>query len=228
MSNLMAIPGNAGARRQAQGIVKPGADLAAGVPRPHSRGRRRRSLGCCARWPIAACDLAKVIGSADRVELVVSRFPPAVWACSITALDPRAESTVVLYLQHRGFRLLEALVVALIATIAGCSCSRSSFRAPTWPPSPWASSRRLILGRSQQAVHPRSDPRRTVIAAQPVPAFVGGARQGVRGDACGASGWRSSSVLDSTVALSFALFINAAILIVGRGHLPPRRSYRGR
>ena len=41
---------------------------------------------------------------------------PLPWGIAITALDV----LLVLLLQHRGFRLLEALVVTLIATIAGC------------------------------------------------------------------------------------------------------------
>src|SRR5207245_7145197 len=41
---------------------------------------------------------------------------PLPWGIAITALDV----LLVLLLQHKGFRLLEALVVTLIATIAGC------------------------------------------------------------------------------------------------------------
>src|SRR2546426_6811502 len=43
-------------------------------------------------------------------------FPYTTLFRSITALDV----LLVLLLQHKGFRLLEALVVTLIATIAGC------------------------------------------------------------------------------------------------------------
>src|SRR5205814_4018852 len=63
---------------------------------------------------IAACDLAKVIGSAIGLNLLFGI--PLPWGIAITALDV----LIVLFLQHKGFRLLEALVVALIATIAGC------------------------------------------------------------------------------------------------------------
>jgi manganese transport protein len=41
---------------------------------------------------------------------------PLIWGCA-TALDV----LVVLFLQHRGFRYVEALVIALIALIAGRS-----------------------------------------------------------------------------------------------------------
>src|SRR2546422_11450328 len=63
---------------------------------------------------IAACDLAEVIGSAIALNLLFAI--PLPWGIAITALDV----LLVLFLQHKGFRLLEALVVALIATIAGC------------------------------------------------------------------------------------------------------------
>src|SRR3954453_11115648 len=63
---------------------------------------------------IAARDLAEVVGSAIALQLLFGI--PLVWGCLITALDV----LVVLLLQHRGFRYLEALVVTLIVTIGGC------------------------------------------------------------------------------------------------------------
>src|SRR5690242_14661605 len=63
---------------------------------------------------IAACDLAEVVGSAIALQLLFGI--PLVWGCVITALDVVA----VLFLQNKGFRYIEALVITLIATIAGC------------------------------------------------------------------------------------------------------------
>src|SRR5438445_12830407 len=63
---------------------------------------------------IAACDLAEVIGSAIALNLLFGIPLPV--GIAITALDV----LLVLFLQHKGFRLVEALVVALIATIAAC------------------------------------------------------------------------------------------------------------
>src|SRR5471032_2071230 len=63
---------------------------------------------------IAACDLAEVVGSAIALQLLFGI--PLVWGCIITALDVM----IVLLLQHRGFRYLEAVVVTLIATIGTC------------------------------------------------------------------------------------------------------------
>src|SRR3954470_13809917 len=63
---------------------------------------------------IAACDLAEVVGSAIALQLLFGI--PLVWGCIITALDVM----VVLLLQNRGFRYLEAVVITLIGTIGTC------------------------------------------------------------------------------------------------------------
>jgi len=63
---------------------------------------------------IAACDLAEVVGSAIGLQLLFGI--PLVWGCIITAADV----LIVLALQRKGFRKLEALVVMLILTIAVC------------------------------------------------------------------------------------------------------------
>src|SRR3954465_965274 len=63
---------------------------------------------------IAACDLAEVVGSAIGLQLLFGI--PLIWGCIITALDVLA----VLYLQNKGFRYIEALVITLILTIGTC------------------------------------------------------------------------------------------------------------
>src|SRR5688500_17281873 len=63
---------------------------------------------------IAACDLAEVIGAAIALNLLFGL--PLMWGVCLTALDVM----VILYLQNKGFRLVEALVVALIIAIAAC------------------------------------------------------------------------------------------------------------
>ena len=69
---------------------------------------------------IAACDLAEVIGSAIALNLLISL--PLIWGVVLTALDV----LLILFLQHRGFRYVEALVVGLILLIAG------SFAVELW------------------------------------------------------------------------------------------------
>jgi manganese transport protein len=63
---------------------------------------------------IAACDLAEVIGAAIALNLLFGL--PLIWGVCITALDV----LVVLYLQNKGFRYVEALVIGLIVGIAVC------------------------------------------------------------------------------------------------------------
>src|SRR5437879_6759101 len=74
---------------------------------------------------IAACDLAEVVGSAIALQLLFGI--PLVWGCGITALDVLA----VLYLQQKGFRYIEALVITLIATIGSCFAAELFFSKPS-------------------------------------------------------------------------------------------------
>src|SRR5881409_2871740 len=73
---------------------------------------------------ISACDLAEVVGSAIGLQLLFGI--PLVWGCVITCLDVLA----VLYLQNKGFRYVEALVITLIATIGGCFAAELIFSKP--------------------------------------------------------------------------------------------------
>src|SRR6187455_3116622 len=63
---------------------------------------------------IAACDLAEVIGSAIALNLLFGI--PLIWGVCLTAFDV----LLILLLQNKGFRWLEAFVIALIATIGVC------------------------------------------------------------------------------------------------------------
>jgi manganese transport protein len=74
------------------------------------------------RWPnwiacelaIGACDLAEVLGSAVAINLLFG--VPLFWAVCITAFDV----LLILALQGLGMRFMEAFILALVATIAGC------------------------------------------------------------------------------------------------------------
>src|SRR6187455_1608892 len=63
---------------------------------------------------IAACDLAEVIGSAIALNLLFG--VPLPLGVAITALDV----LLLLYLQNKGVRVLEALVITLVATVGVC------------------------------------------------------------------------------------------------------------
>jgi len=75
---------------------------------------------------IAACDLAEVVGSAIGLQLLFGI--PLVWGCIITACDV----LIVLLLQHRGFRYIEALVITLIVTVGGCFAVELFMAKPDW------------------------------------------------------------------------------------------------
>src|SRR5216117_2382506 len=109
MSNLMAILLQALAARL--GIAS-GRDLAQACRDSYSRPAVI-GLWILCEIAIAACDLAEVLGSAIALNLLFGL--PLIWGVCLTSLDV----LIVLYMQHRGFRYVEALVVALILGIAG-------------------------------------------------------------------------------------------------------------
>src|SRR5882762_9779550 len=116
ISNLMAILLQALSARL--GIAS-GRDLAQACRDSYSRPTTIVLWLLC-EVAIAACDLAEVIGAAIALNLLFHL--PLLWGVVLTSLDV----LVVLFLQHRGFRYVEALVVALIALIAG------SFAVELW------------------------------------------------------------------------------------------------
>src|SRR6266513_272458 len=83
------------------------------------------SLWILCEIAIAACDLAEVVGSAIGLQLLFGI--PLLWCCLITASDV----LLVLYLQNKGFRYIEAIVITLIATIGGCFAAELFFSKPS-------------------------------------------------------------------------------------------------
>src|SRR5256884_3969843 len=116
ISNVMAIVLQALAARL--GIAS-GRDLAQACRDSYSRPATIVLWLLC-EIAIAACDLAEVIGSAIALNLLIGL--PLIWGVCLTALDV----LIVLFLQHKGFRYVEALVIALIFLIAG------SFAVELW------------------------------------------------------------------------------------------------
>ena len=81
-------------------------------------------LWVLAELAIAATDLAEVVGSAIGLQLLFGI--PLIWGCLITSVDV----LVVLYLQNRGFRYLEAIVLTLVATVGLCFVAELLFSKP--------------------------------------------------------------------------------------------------
>ena len=85
-------------------------------------------LWVIAEIAIAACDLAEVIGSAIALQLLFHL--PLILGVLITGLDV----LLILLLQNRGFRYLEALVIVLIGTIAALFGIEIVLSRPEWAP----------------------------------------------------------------------------------------------
>jgi manganese transport protein len=170
------------------------------------------------RWPnwiaceiaIAACDLAEVVGSALALHLLFGI--PLFWAVLITAFDV----LLLLALQGMGMRLIEALVLVLVATIGACFFIEL-FVLPQTSPDFFEMGRALI--------RPRLDNKEMVylaiaiIGATVMPhnlylhsALVQSRKIGTD-DASVRRAIRFNT-LDSIAALSVAFLINAAILVL--------------
>jgi len=205
MSNLMAILLQGLASKL--GIVT-GRDLAQAC-RDHYSKPVAMGLWVLCEIAIAACDLAEVIGTAIALNLLFGI--PLIWGVIITTLDV----LMVLYLQNKGFRLLEALVITLVATVGVCFAFE------------------LFLSRPEMAgVLAGFVPQRQVLAnpemlyiaigilgatVMPHNLYLHSSIVQTRRYAETGEGRREAvkfAFIDSTIALSFALFINAAILIV--------------
>src|SRR5947207_12253808 len=124
LSNLMAILLQALAARL--GIAS-GRDLAQAC-RDHYSRPVTIGLWILCEIAIAACDLAEVIGAAIALNLLFGL--PLIWGVVLTSLDV----LVVLWLQHHGFRYVEALVVGLILLIAGSFGVELYFARPAIAP----------------------------------------------------------------------------------------------
>ena len=164
-------------------------------------------IGC--EIAIAACDLAEVIGSAIALQLLFGI--PLTWGIIITAADVM----IILVLQHRGFRLLEAVVVALVATVGACFFFELLISRPDlagvmsgFIPSPSIISDPaklyIAIGILGATVMPHNlYLHSSIVQTRKYDETTAGKREAV-----------TYAFIDSTIALSFALFINAAILIV--------------
>lgn len=204
LSNLMAIVLQALSARL--GIVT-GWDLARAC-----RERCSRPV-CIALWiaceiAIIACDLAEVIGTAIALNLLFGI--PLIWGAVISAVDV----FLIFLLMGRGFRALEAFVIALLLVIFGCFAIQMVLAQPdlaelfagfipraevvTNPEALY-----LAIGIIGATVMPHNlYLHSSIVQTRAYPRTDEGRRIGLR--------W---AVTDSTIALTLALFVNAAILI---------------
>ena len=205
MSNLMAILLQGLSSKL--GIVT-GRDLAQAC-RDHYSTPVVWFLWIICELAIAACDLAEVIGSAIALNLLFGI--PLPFGIAITALDV----LIVLYLQNKGFRLLEALVITLVATVGICFMFEIWLSQP-----PVAAVLRGFIPTTQVVTNPAMLYVAVgILGATVMPhnLYLHSSIVQTRKYAETFEGKKEAvkfAFIDSTIALSFALFINAAILIV--------------
>src|SRR5687767_8260021 len=205
MSNLMAILLQGLSSKL--GIVT-GRDLAQAC-RDHYSKPVNFMLWVACEIAIAACDLAEVIGTAIALNLLFGI--PVTYGVVITAVDV----LMILYLQNRGFRLLEALVITLIATVGLCFMFEIILAQPPFgaimrgfiPSAEIVSNPNMLyvgIGILGATVMPHNlYLHSSIVQTRQYDETPAGKKEAVK-----------FAFIDSTIALSFALFINAAILII--------------
>jgi manganese transport protein len=172
------------------------------------------------RWPnwllcelaIGACDLAEVLGSAVAINLLTHNHIPIFWAVIITSADV----LLLLALQRYGMRTIEAVVLLLVSTIAVCYFVEI-FVIPQTQPSFREMGRALLtpgfhhkgmvyvaIGIIGATVMPHNlYLHSALVQSRKLKSDPGSIRTAIR-----------FNTIDSTIALTIAFFINAAILVL--------------
>jgi manganese transport protein len=205
LSNLMAILLQALAGKL--GIVT-GRDLAQAC-RDHYSKPVSFGLWILCELAIAACDLAEVIGAAIALNLLFGI--PLLFGVMITVLDV----LIVLLLQNKGFRYIETLVIVLIFTIGACFLTEIYLSKPDAgaifagfvPSADIVTNPEMLyiaIGILGATVMPHNlYLHSSIVQTRRFDLTREGKRQAIR-----------FATWDSSIALCFALFINASILIV--------------
>lgn len=158
---------------------------------------------------IVACDLAELLGSALALNLLFG-IPMAVGVC-LTTLDV----LVLLWLQNKGFRYTEAIVITLVVTIGVCFGAQVLMSSPDWMG---------VAGGLVPTPQILSNPAMLYIAMGILGATVMPHNLYLHSSIVQTRAWASGepdkwqaikyATLDSTIALSLAFFVNAAIMVV--------------
>ena len=205
IANLMAITLQSLAARLAIGS---GRDLAQAC-RDGLPGWLTLPLWLIAELAIIATDVAEVIGTAIGLQLLLGI--PLTLGVLITALDV----LLILALQRLGFRMLEVFVLTLLVIISACFAVQIALADPDWG---------AVLGGFVPVRALVSDPAMLylgmgIVGATVMPhnLFLHSAIVQTRAYGATLPEKREAlrfATLDSTIALTFALMINAAILIL--------------
>ncbi len=205
LSNLMAIVLQGLAARLG---IATGLDLAQAC-RAHYSKPVNFLLWLACEAAIVACDLAEVIGTAIALKLLFDI--PLTAGAIITSID----ALLVLFLMRRGFRALEAFVIALLTVIFACFLVQIVLAAPPL---------REVLSGFIPRAQVVTDPAALYLAigiigatVMPHNLYLHSSIVQTRAYERTDQGRRSAlrwALADSTIALSLALFVNAAILIL--------------
>jgi len=205
LSNLMAIVLQGLSARLG---IATGRDLAQSC-RDHFSKPVNLCLWLLCELAIIACDLAEVIGTAIALKLLFGL--PLLMGAIITAVDV----VLVLWLMNRGFRALEAFVIALLLVIFVCFGIQIALAAPPL---------QAVLGGFIPRAEVVTNPHALYLAigiigatVMPHNLYLHSSIVQTRAYPRTDPGRRSAlrwAVTDSTLALMLALFINAAILIL--------------
>jgi manganese transport protein len=206
LSNLMAILLQSLAVKLG---VATGRDLAQAC-RDHFSKPVAMFLWVICEIAIAACDLAEVIGTAIALNLLFGI--PLIWGVCLTALDV----LMILFLQQRGFRYIEALVISLIGIVGLCFVAEVIFSRPEIAPilhGFFIPSREIVANKEMLYIAIG------ILGATVMPhnLYLHSSVVQTRGYDRDIAGKREAIKyfqIDSAVALMFALFVNASILIV--------------
>lgn len=206
ISNLMAILLQSLAARLG---IATGMDLAQACRRQYPKPVSF-ALWILCEIAICACDLAEIIGTAIALNLLFG-LPLMVGIC-ITVLD----TFLILFLQSKGFRYLEAFIIALMAIIAGCFVVQIAFAHPDFA---------AVLQGYIPTTEIVKNPAMLYIAigilgatVMPHNLYLHSSIVQTRDFGPDTNAKREAikfATIDSTIALSIALFINSAILIMG-------------
>ncbi|WP_461353376.1 Nramp family divalent metal transporter [Bradyrhizobium sp. USDA 4454] len=205
LSNLMAILLQALAARLG---IATDRDLAQACRATYSRPVNLLLWLAC-EAAIIACDLAEVIGTAIALKLLFGI--PLIGGALLAALD----AFLLLLLMNRGFRFLEAFVIALLIVIAVCFVVQIGAAAPPIAGvlGGFMPSREIVtnpemlyiaIGIIGATVMPHNlYLHSSIVQTRAYPRTEAGRRDAIK--------WATT---DSTIALMLALFVNAAILVL--------------
>jgi manganese transport protein len=205
ISNIMAIVLQALCARLA---IASGRDLAQACRDAYPRWAAW-PLWLAAEVAIIATDIAEVIGTAIGLNLLFGI--PLEIGVLLTALDV----FLILYLQRIGFRYLEALIITLLGVIAACFAIQIALADPQWGPLIRGFAPTVEIVRNPEMLYLAMG----ILGATVMPhnLYLHSAIVQTRAYGHTTPEKREAlkfATIDSTVALMFALLINASILIL--------------